>query len=117
MTEKKPQKRDLPRVEHSRKAPRTSTRFSFGNALATTIRCRQTAAVPANFGLRVLQASKNGLTNTGRLFRSLSKSVCQQHLKSPDRPAAICASDVLGRALRSYNDFSAACIPRQRSWQ
>ena len=113
MTDQKSKKRNLPRVEHSRKAPRTSARFSFANALATTIRCRQTAAVPANFGLRVLHASKNGLTKTGRLFRSLSKSVYKQHLKSPDRPAAICASDVLGRALRSFNDFSAACIPRQ----
>ena len=81
------------------------------------MRCRQIAAVPANFGLRVLQASKNGLKNTGRLFRSLSKSVCQQHLESPDRPAAICASDVLGRALRSFNDFSAACVARQQPWQ
>ena len=31
--------------------------------------------VPAYFGLRVLQASKNGRTKFGRLFRSLSTSV------------------------------------------
>lgn len=85
--ESKPE--NLPKVEHSRKAPRTSGRVSLGNALATTIRCRQTAAVPANFGLRVLQASKNGFTNTGRHFKSLSKSVFFRQLQDPDRPAAI----------------------------
>ena len=79
----------LPKVEHSRKAPRTSAKVSLGNAFATTILCRQTAAVPANFGLRVLQASKNGFTKAGRHFKSLSKSVSSRQIKDADRPAAI----------------------------
>lgn len=81
--------RRIPKVEHSRKAPRTSAKVSLGNALATTILCRQIAAVPANFGLRVLQASKNGFTKAGRHFRSLSKSVSSWMMKDADRPAAI----------------------------
>lgn len=61
-------------MEHSRKASKSSPRHSFGNALEMIRRCKQIIPLPANLGLRVTHASKKGLTNDGRSFRSLPTS-------------------------------------------
>ena len=66
--------------------------------------------LPANLGLRVPQASRNGFTKAGRDFKSLSRSAFAQCSTLEDRPAAICASDVRGRLLRSFRDLSAAAL-------
>lgn len=66
--------RKLPKVEHSRRASKTSSKVSRGSALDTIKRCKQITPLPANLGFRVPQASKKGLTNVGRHFKSLSKS-------------------------------------------
>ena len=54
-----------PKEEHSRRASKTPSKSSFGIALETMSRCRQTMPLLANFGFRVPQARRNGLAKFG----------------------------------------------------
>ncbi len=77
-----------PNDEHSRKASKACPRDSFGKPFVTISLCRQLIALPAILGLRVLQASRNGRTKSGRHFKSLSRSVYITDQDRENGPAA-----------------------------